>query len=271
MAALLVSLISRIKHEANLIDRAAFFAILAHYGDTVRPSITEELFSMPIDIVVGQYRYIKPAPEENLGERRKKTVEAGGRSMPFNADILFNDLKDVRAAQRIHTELEKLSFKNIRIVQDTDDRDAERKPTCEILIGLCINKRVNDALENMPHPRLFAIEPESNGHYSIALAETSPAGIVSPPSRTRHMNESGGEVMLISKFWHHGHVQILVGGLSDEGTLICADTFADRLVELVDEQDASSKKAIGSNRFAAVLKCHPMDYPSPVMREVRVA
>lgn len=270
LAALFMSLVSKVKWEASMIDRAEFFALLAHSSGT-KPAITEDLFSMPIDIVVPQYRYARPPTEAWPIDRRTKVVEVGRTYLNYKGDILFNNLKDVRAAQRVHAELEKMHFKNIRILQDTEPRDKDRDTKCEILIGLCVNTRVIDAMVNMPKPNLFKIEPENDGHFSISLATITPQGVLAPPSRNnRHLNEQGLEVMFISKFWHHGHVQIIVGGLSPEGTLICADTFCDRLVDLTTEIDPVSRQQVSSNRFAAIMKCDPVNSPSPFIQEMRV-
>lgn len=270
LAALLVSLVTKLKLEVTLVDRGNIFSLLATDSDE-QGTFSDSNFEMPIRIVVGKYHYELPSVPEGQEEKRKLMVSVGGKDINWKKPLEFNDNYDIRAAQRIHEELTSLGFRNVTIVNDTDAWQHNSNRYCEILVGLCVNAKVNDALDNMPKPHLFNIEREETGYYSISLATTSHDGNILAPSRDRrHINRPGFEVMLITKYIHHGHVQIIVGGLSDWGTMRAAEVFSERLVDWPRLSDRACGKRIGSRKFSVVLAGERIDYGIPSIQELRV-
>ena len=108
------------------------------------------------------------------------------------------------------------------------------------------------------------MDRQTNGHYRIKVASTSQDGLYQTADNNqqdychkRHGDQQEGdeEIFLIAKLPNQHGARLIVGGLSETGTLRAAELLLSSFSEIVTWKDASSHKSIGNNPFISVISC----------------
>lgn len=253
LAALIYSLVTKIQREVRLLDQAQAVLLLIGKSRDLEAGLASR-----INIVVARYKYDRPSlPPDRKRDERKFEVEVGGRTMQWTPPLSFNDRADSRAAQIVCEQLRRIGFSQVEIVDDDRSQSDFSTVVCEILIGLRVNTRLNDLLDSAHPPKLFSVPRLNSGHYGLSLAETGVGGIEEEArsKEAKFAEVRGGEkrVMLLAKHFVQGKTVLVIGGLSDTGTVKCAEYFAANIERVVECRDLARDQEIDSRAFAMVL------------------
>lgn len=266
LAALMVSILQRIKLRVTEIDQSkALTLLLTGNADFHLHTRTQ------IKIVVPQYTYsqllVTASSQKNL---RDMYVKFGGHTRKFAKDRSVDavNMRDSQAAELILSRLRAVGFENVEVVRD-EDLLAGRAPRAplEILVGLNANALVEELMEKEP-PALFrttwigapadyAPPPQTDElNYEIRLAETARDSSPQPPDSNHAYKDDVLEAMLIAKVRRKdSRTQLIVGGVSELASLRCAEYFCEHIQSIPDTLDHSSRRRVGGNPFALVLRC----------------
>jgi hypothetical protein len=278
LAAFMVTLVSKAKVEASMLDRTNVFLLLA---GTLKK--TPNFLNASIDIVVPTYKYVGSPLPPGKPEQRSLYIEVGGvtRKVAEGAPCVHE--QDTEAAIMIGKTLRDLGFNNVMMVKDSDiEAISQRRAQCRFLIGLRTNSGVRKILDEPNPARLFDIRDEhglihgaGEGNMekrAISLAITDQHGIAhgAPVKGKEFQNFNTSEVLFIGKACNSGIVTIIIGGLSAWGTRRCAEYFCSSFDKIKAFRDESSQKSVEGREFAAVLTVN-FDKPTvATIQEIRV-